>query len=230
MTDGLIDFEYKKYILLAYLQHVEKNFDHSKLYPELSDLIAHYENATILKNNKQALQSDFPKEINRIDLNKLRLLYKEVSESDSFFHDIEQLVEYAIPAIKRTMDLGKELYEEVENQLTVDTVGIVPLYKDEGYVFIENGKDRITQIFRYTLKKFLMYNEQFRGIYFQWVDSVKRGIGHTLENLKVDLTRRFTELPNPATFFIHSKCVYPKQETLIPVSKRLVMRTVQELN
>ena len=49
LTSGLIDFEYKKYILLAYLQEVKGNFDSNKLYPHLSDLIFHYQNLLDLK-------------------------------------------------------------------------------------------------------------------------------------------------------------------------------------
>ena len=38
-AEGYIDFELKKYTLLAYLQEVNKHFNESKLYPLLSDMI-----------------------------------------------------------------------------------------------------------------------------------------------------------------------------------------------
>ncbi len=37
-AEGFIDFELKKYTLLAYLQQVSACFNESKLYPQLSDL------------------------------------------------------------------------------------------------------------------------------------------------------------------------------------------------
>jgi len=33
LTDGLINFEYKKYLLLAYLKSVEEEFESKRLYP-----------------------------------------------------------------------------------------------------------------------------------------------------------------------------------------------------
>jgi homocysteine S-methyltransferase len=39
---GLIDFEYKKYILLDYISRVSKRFSKTQLYPFLADLIFHY--------------------------------------------------------------------------------------------------------------------------------------------------------------------------------------------
>ena len=38
ITEKHIDFEYKKYVLLGYLQHVNESFTENKLYPSLSEL------------------------------------------------------------------------------------------------------------------------------------------------------------------------------------------------
>ena len=43
-AEGYIDFELKKYVLLAYLQEINKYFYENKLYPQLADLIFHYNN------------------------------------------------------------------------------------------------------------------------------------------------------------------------------------------
>jgi hypothetical protein len=43
-AEGYIDFELKKYTLLAYLQQINKYFNENKLYPQLADLIFHYNN------------------------------------------------------------------------------------------------------------------------------------------------------------------------------------------
>ena len=55
LTDGLIDFEYKKYVLLAYLKNVRANFDDKKLYPFMSDMVFHYQNLMTIKSNKSLL-------------------------------------------------------------------------------------------------------------------------------------------------------------------------------
>ena len=55
LTQGLIDFEYKKYILLAYLKNVRQNFQGQILYPFLSDLVFHYRNLLSIRENKQLI-------------------------------------------------------------------------------------------------------------------------------------------------------------------------------
>lgn len=64
-ADGYIDFELKKYTLLAYLQEVNKYFNESKLYPQLADVIFHYNNIISFRENKKYLQEQFPKKVHR---------------------------------------------------------------------------------------------------------------------------------------------------------------------
>ena len=52
-ADGYIDFELKKYTLLAYLQQVNKYFNENKLYPQLSDLIFHYNNLVAFRGKQK---------------------------------------------------------------------------------------------------------------------------------------------------------------------------------
>lgn len=228
ITDGLIDFEYKKYVLLAYLRHVEQNFDQTKLFPFLTELIKHYQDAKILKDKKQSIQSEMPREISRLDLSKLEIIYKDLNESDELLKDIEEIVDYALPTMRSTLSKGKEIHEWVESELKIDPIGIIPMYKDEGYVMLEIGNSKLTDIFQYQVKKFIMFNEQVRGVYFKFIDRVSRGVGDTFEQIKLQLIRSYKVLPNPATFLIHGELPLPMEETVIPMSKKLVLKTVRQ--
>ena len=61
ITEGWIDFEYKKYLLLDYLQDVNRQFDRKKLYPTLSEIISHFQNLLELKEKKSIVSQSFPK-------------------------------------------------------------------------------------------------------------------------------------------------------------------------
>lgn len=229
ITDGLIDFEYKKYVLLAYLKHVEQNFEQTKLFPFLSELIDYYKDAKMLKDKKQSIQTEMPREISRLDLNKLEIIYKDLNENDDLLKDIEEIVDYALPTMQGTLSKGREIHEWVESELKIDPIGIIPMYKDEGYVMLEVGNSKLTDVFQYQIKKFIMFNEQMRGVYFKFVDRIARGIGDTFEQIKLRLIKDYKVLPNPATFVIHGELPLPMEETVIPMSKKLVLKTVQQL-
>ena len=61
LTEGLIDFEYKKYILLAYFKEVDIAFNRTHLYPFLSDIIEHYNRLKSFNEGQQIWKSVFQK-------------------------------------------------------------------------------------------------------------------------------------------------------------------------
>ncbi len=226
ITDGLVDFEYKKYILLAYLQHVKENFDYSRLYPFMSELVFHYQNLMQVRANKTLLYENFPQTISKADFSKLRLNYKKIIEDDQVMAEIEQILEYAIPKMKATIEEGKELYEFVESNLELNPIGVEPLYNKEGYLFLAKDKDQEIKIFQYQVTVFENSSETYRGVSAEYKTTEIRSISNTYEQIKVRLARKNKSLPNPATFLVFSKLSFPLSETLLPIAKRLLVKSI----
>src|SRR5260370_17185637 len=82
LTEGLIDFEYKKYVLLAYLKNVKTSFQRVELYPFLADLVFHYRNLMALKENKSLIFDQFPKQLSLHNLKNLQVNYHRLINSD----------------------------------------------------------------------------------------------------------------------------------------------------
>ena len=74
--EGTLDFEYKKYLLLAYLQHVSREFAEVRLYPSFSELIFHYQNLHAFQERKQKLKDQFPQKLNEEAAQQLKLEYE----------------------------------------------------------------------------------------------------------------------------------------------------------
>src|SRR3990167_7067229 len=87
-----IDFEYKKYILLAYLQKVEEYFAGMKLYPHLRDIIQHYKNLITLKENTETLFGNFPQTIKNLNLEEFYVAYKNVIEDDALMQELKSII------------------------------------------------------------------------------------------------------------------------------------------
>ena len=142
-ADGCIDFELKKYTLLAYLQEVNKCFNEHKLYPQLADVIFHYNNMVAFRENKKYLQEQFPKRFTGIQLQQLQLLYEQMIEDDDLMSELEDIIHYAAGKMKSTISSGAELYEFVEDKLRISPVGIIPLEQAEGYFFLGTSDKKI---------------------------------------------------------------------------------------
>lgn len=226
LTEGLIDFEYKKYVLLDYLQYVKENFNEKKLYPYLSDLLFHYNNLLSIKQNKKLIHDNFPKQVTKADFEKLQLIYEELVNDDKIMQEIEEIVSFSIPRLKEHLSEGKDLYENIEDKMSISPVGVSPLYPDAGYLFLYVHNHTETQIFEYQITIFQSSNEKFRGVYTNYVETFTKGVYNTFESMKINLIRKYKNLPNPATFLIETKVNIPFNETLLPIAKRLLVKHI----
>jgi hypothetical protein len=224
LTEGLIDFEYKKYVLLAYLQHVKQSFDRTELYPFMGDLVFHYRNLISIRDNKQIINQAFPKELSAESLRKLELTYKQIVEDDAVMRELESIIDYALPRFKSSLDEGSVIYDYVESQCEISPIGLTSLYAAEGYLFVTQPPERETQIFRYQITFFEGSQEKARGLHTRHIATEARTITNTYEQIKLKLIRSFTDLPNPSVYLIFSRMQFPFQATLMPVAKRLLIK------
>ncbi len=168
LTEGSTDFEYKQYLLLAYLQHVDKEFKEHKLYPCLTELFGHYINLLGLKEQKEQALNSFPKKIVRIDPAKFELEYERLVQDDQYLEEIQMVMEYALPKLGKTLKEGQDIYDYVEEQLLLQPVGIVPVKADEGYLMLREGGQSKVEVYEYTLTLFESANEQYRSLKTQY--------------------------------------------------------------
>lgn len=225
-ADGYIDFELKKYTLLAYLQDINHYFTQSKLYPQLSDIIFHYNNLVAFRDNKQFLQQQFPKRLTAVNLQKLELLYEQLIADDELMAELESIIQYSLPQLNSTIKEGTEIYEYVEENLNIFPVGLIPLDTAEGYLLLCDGKCNNTLVYAYRLTIFERHDEKFRGIHTQYVQEYRKDLVNTIGHIKTTLIRERNALPNPAVYCIETPLVVPVDETLLPIAKRSLVKYI----
>ena len=227
-AEGYIDFELKKYTLLAYLQQINKYFNENKLYPQLADLIFHYNNIVAFRENKKYLQEHFPKKLTGIQIEKLQVLYEQMIADDDLMQELEAIINYSADEMKTTISNGTEIYEFVEDKLTITPVGIIPLDIQEGYFFLSSGNTRSTHVYQYRLSFFEKHDEKFRSIKTNYVEMMYRSMVNTYENLKSELIKNRSDIPNPAVYSIETGLSFPVEETLLPIAKRSLVKFISQ--
>ncbi len=227
-AEGYLDFELKKYTLLAYLQEINKYFDENKLYPQLADLIFHYNNLLAFKYNKEYLQQQFPKKITQMDMRKLELLYQLIIDDDEMMKELEEIMQFSIHKMNTTIQDGTEIYEFVEEKLNIFPVGIIPLEIMEGYFFLSDGTVRDTRVYHYRLSIFEKHDEKYRSIKTGFIAGWEKNFVNTYESIKSELIRNRSELPNPAVYGIETELTYPLEETLLPIAKRCLVKYISQ--
>lgn len=225
-AEGYIDFELKKYTLLAYLQEVDKCFNENKLYPQLGEVIFHYNNVVALRENKKYLQEQFPKKLTGIQLEKLQLLYEQIIEDDALMQEMEDIINFSAGKLQKTISSGTEIYEFVEDKLNIFPIGIVPLDINEGYFFLNEGSYRNTIVYQYRMSIFEKHDEKYRAMRTEFVNEFDRNILNTYESIKAQIIRQKKDILNPAVYCIETELTFPITETLLPIAKRSLVRYI----
>ncbi|MEN2282645.1 hypothetical protein AAGF08_10955 [Algoriphagus sp. SE2] len=226
IAEGLIDFEYKKYQLLAYLQETNQQFNAAKLYPMLGELIEHHRLLDDLKKGKSELSNLFPRVISGIDFQNGKLQYQPRETEGEIMQEIANITDFALPKFTEQIKKGKEIYQLVENQVEFEPVGIMPIYTREGFILVSRESKSDVHAFRYQSNFLQLAGEKFRSIRMWFVGVFQKSLVNTLEKIKLQLIKDIKELPNPATWRLHSSHDFPMEETLLPISKRLLLQHV----
>ena len=226
ITEKHIDLEYKRYVLLAYLQHVSERFEETRLYPALSELVNHYRNLIALKESKKNLSDSFPEQLTQTDLNNFKLVYEKLCDDDKLMQELQSIIEFSIPQFQRHLSEGKKIYDFIESKITIFPVGIMPIHFDEGYLMLKSGTQSETRVYEYHITIFEQSTERFRGISIQYVASYEKTLNNTYENIKRDLLMFNKSFPNPATYVVETDLVLPIDDTLLPLAKRSLVKYI----
>jgi hypothetical protein len=203
---GLWDEEYQRYRLLAYLKHVQAAFFAQRLYPPLSDLIESYEE---LRSLAQAQQTTAVLE----------------DSTDTLY----RIIQFAIPKLEESIQEGQQIYDLIAQHLKVEVVGLIPLYKAEGYLFLRRGGEKVVRAYRYEIRP-IQDKEGLVGIRLEPVEEFVFSILATpLTILRERLLKAHKDLPTPLTLVVESPLEVPLQETLLPIIKRNLPRWIAHL-
>jgi len=220
ITEGLIDVEYKTYLLLAYLSEVKDEFNAKKIYPGFSDLFKHYQNVLSVKSGRETMKNAFPKSLNSADWETMKLDYVEKVKDNDFFEVMDEIIEYSLPAMKQHLDEGKELYKHVEENLRISEVGLSSPYIENGYFFLFAPPKKEAGVYEYSMTRVHLPDGNYRALHVSHISNIRLSYTQTFESIKTDLIRSAKSGPRFATYLIESEVYVPWEESLLPVAKR----------
>ena len=221
--DQETDWEMNQYRILAGIKKASTEFVQKKIYPSLAILIKLNRELNQIKEERSSLNQKFPKQIKGFNIKEQKVIY-ETSKKLEFNDDIEKtfcLIDWALPYINETIEEGTALFDFVEENMLLDQVGILPMYKDEGYFMITDNLASELQVHRYECSIFTSGREKFRSINTEFIKTEKQGIIKRLpDTIKQELIKERNDLPNPATYILDTDLDFPFEETIMPVAKR----------
>jgi len=229
--DSETDFEMNQYRILAGIKKASTEFGQKKIYPSLATLIKLNRELNQLKDERNNLRQKFPKQIKGFDVKEQKVIYetsKNLELNDSI-ENIFELIDWALPQINETIEEGTVLFEFVDKNMLLEQVGILPIYKEEGYFMITDNIALELQVHRYECSIFSSGTEKYRSLKTEVVKTEKQGIIKRLpETIKQEIIKERTDLPNPATYLFDTDLDFPFVETIMPVAKRKMISHIAD--
>lgn len=226
ITEKNTDFEYKKYSLLAYLENVKAKLQANILYPTVTQLTHNLQMLINLKNTFLNLDLALSKEVKNIDLQSYKINYQSFILGDKLSTDLLSIIDYSIIEINPVVQYANHLVHENLSKIKIDTVGLNPLNKHEGYLFFNNGNPNDILIYYYQLSLYDQSNADTSCIKTQFIDYYKQSITMTIDNMKLDLIKKYKEIPNPATYLFSSSQYLPLEYTFIPLANKKLIQVL----
>lgn len=228
--DADMDPEAGQYRVLSGLQSSRRAFQQNVIYPHLAQLIdLERKMQELLDSMEGAIRGAPEGEIETIDLQEGVVVRGERTFGGDQLDRMTHLIRWALPRIQEAIEEGRMVYEFVDENSAIEAIGIVPEYRDEGYLFVPDHLRNELIVLRYRLSIITSEREQYRALRTMTHKVLPDGpVRRPPRRLKLELIRENDELPNPATYQCDVEVAFPFEETVLPIAKRKLMRLLYE--
>jgi hypothetical protein len=220
-----LDAELKRYLLLAYLQRVERSFAEHKLYPFLSDLDAHITELRRLRADLERMQRALCKELSGFDAETGGAI-RDPLPTDPWLTIVDEVIGNSLPELAHMHGNGLALRDEISRSIQFGPVGLLPLEPRAGWLLLRAGRDASAYAYELALVRAPHGDDPRRTVRTRYVTSFSMGIASTFERIKESLIVRDPLLPNPAVFAFETDLSLPRIETYMPVAKQLLYEVI----
>jgi len=224
-TTGATDPEGARYRIMAALEMAAREFHRSRLYPGLGDLIELTSVLETVRDNREQYATVLPRKLTGVDFEHKSLQFETTPADPGQIQQMFELIDWALPSLKKITDEGVAMFDFVDANLSIDVVGIMPIYRDEGYAFVADRREAVLHVLRYEMSIFSDKDDKYRAL--KTVEIESRTIDAVImapEDVKLQLIERHRDLPNPATYLVDTDLDFPFDATILPVAKRKLMK------
>ena len=221
-----IDFEHKQYVLLDFLQKMDKQLQNLKLYPNFQQISLHLASINLITEKGQYLTltrvlkaPDDEILISDLLANSLPLFTKEE------ILEIYKVCLYSNDRIKDFFNQAKALWDVANDSISIEPIqnpkNIEP---KEGLFFIkDNG---LTYLYEFTIKLIKKGAVDTKCVIKKVCICEEDSFEEKLSEVKKSLIKNINDpkiYKNLIVFKVHHTEQFPFKETLLPISKRKVM-------
>jgi hypothetical protein len=221
-----IDLEHKQYVLLDYLQKLDKNLNNLKLYPQFQEISLHLASINLLIEKGQYLTlgrqlKDPDDEIlisDLIPVNCPLLTEQEILE-------VYNVCKYSTENLKDYFNHAKAIWDIVNDTVSIDIVQNPKNIEPKQGLFFLDYKEK-TYLYEFIIKPIKKDSPETKCHIKKICECPKGDFDEKLKEVKKPLIKDLQDENvhgNLIVFTVNHNNNYPLRETLLPIVKRKIM-------
>ena len=221
-----IDLEHKQYVLLNYLQKLDKNLNNFKLYPQFQEISLHLASINLLIEKGQYLTmnrvlKDPDDEILISDLIPIDCPPVTKEEILEIYH----ICKFSSDKLKDYFNHAKAIWDIVNDTVAIEVVQNPKNIEPKQGLFFLDYKDK-TYLYEFLIKPIKKGGLETKCHIKRICECPKGDFDEKLKEVKKSLIKNLHEENvhgKLIVFRINHNNNYPLKETLIPIAKRKIM-------
>lgn len=214
LFDAASDAEAARYRILAGLAETRAAFRANHIAPWLGDLVTLHRGLAALVAGAESVETQAGPVVD-VDWAAGRLVRGGPEAPLAV-----GLARWALPQIEGAIREGRTLYDFVAERAALRAVGVVPSYRDEGFLLVRDAS--AVCVLRYRVSPLAAPDGPHRALRTERLDT-------TLDPMapptawKAALAEAAPDLPAPAAFRLDAEVDVPVDATLVPIAKRKLL-------
>lgn len=221
-----IDLEHKQYVLLDYLQKLDKNLNNLKLYPQFQEISLHLASINLLIEKGQYLTlnrnlKDPDDEILISDLIPVDCPTLTKEEILEVFH----VCKYSTEKLKDYFNHAKAIWDIVNDAVSINAIQNQKNIEPKQGLFFLDYKNK-TYLYEFVVKPIKRNAIETKCHIKKICECTKDNFSEKLKEVKKPLIKNLQEESvhsNLILFRVSQNNMYPFKETLLPIVKRKIM-------
>lgn len=226
------DNEKAKYNIAGYLQKCLKAFRSNRIFPFFSNLLEYRRVIKVTLKSSADLEKKFPRPIRGVDLARKRIIYGDLPElSRREYVHMKDVMRWSLPHIETVIEEGKTVCAFVEETSSLDPVGILPRYLNEGYLIVPHDSRGALAIVHYRQEIYTDARAE-RHVVLS-TDIVGEIPDLTTPWDPVAIKEEIVEqadFPNPPVFVGTTEINFPFDETVFPIMRQKLVEYIMREN
>ena len=219
LFDAASDAEAARYRILAGLAETRAAFQSCRVSPWLGALVGLHRQLAALVAGADAVDRVAGPVVD-VDWEAGRLVREAADASGAPL--AVGLARWALPHVEAALGEGRALYEFAAEHADLAPLGLVPAYRDEGFLLVAG--DRAVRAFRYRVSPLAAPDGPYRALRTVPVDLALDPLAPGA--WKAALAEAAPDLAAPAAFHLRADVDLPVEPTLVPVAKRKLLGLV----